>query len=112
MSDPWEVVYQALSNSHRRSTLRYLKETDSPTAFDDVVERLVDDGHVSSAPDELARARTKMYHVHLPKLCRANLAEWDGGTEIRPSGFLRRLPREILSPKLTAQAGKPQGADD
>lgn len=111
-SEQWEMVYKALASPYRRSTLRYLRTNSTPVTFDDVIDHLVDDGHVPSAPAEISRARTKLYHIHIPKLRDADLAEWDGSDYVRPSRLLQRLPSELLSPRLQSHTEPSRGSDD
>lgn len=112
MNTKWDSIYGALADPHRRSALYLLRDERCTLSLDEVVEHVIDDDDDLSEYDDEARLRTKMYHVHLPKLRDANLAEWDGDTGIRPHSLLYQLPPELLSPKLLAPTGRLTGADD
>jgi hypothetical protein len=74
------VAFDALSESHRRSIVRYLLDTDPPATLDDLAthvaarERRTSPAAVTAGERDEVAAR--LIHIHLPKLVAFGLIEW------------------------------------
>lgn len=73
-------VFDAFGHYRRRFVLRYLKQQPSPVALDRLAAAVTAwefDATEDFPAEEYGRVRATLHHVHLPKLARAGLADYD-----------------------------------
>jgi len=73
------LVYDALADERRRRVVHLLAEADAALTIEELTERMVGTGDDSTDdPDdgEIARLRTSLYHVHVPKLSDAGIVRF------------------------------------
>lgn len=72
-------MFSILSNQRRRYVLQSLGESQTPVAFDDLVDDVAEQEHdapISDIPAEAVdRVRLSLYHSHIPKLADVDLVE-------------------------------------
>jgi len=78
-SDVADSVYDALSNRHRRATLRFLGDRRQPATVSALVDALVESDRdaLDQSTEAREHLRIALTHSHLPKLADAGLVEWD-----------------------------------
>lgn len=99
-----DAVLEILSQRERRSILNYLVDSSEEVIpIDDVVEQIVQDEaeRMSELPNQ-DHLKLELHHIHLPKLTKAGLLEYDSRSEqIRYWGdeqvekWLKRINEEL-----------------
>ena len=95
------AIYDALSNRHRRATLRLLADRRQPETLSSLVDALVEADHDRQGRTTEARDwyRVALVHVHLPKLADSGLIEWDRErSTISHSSLVEELAQTTLRP--------------
>lgn len=84
--DNQDDLFAALSHTHRRVVLQYLRTTGTPVSLDDIVTKLVaweaDQSSSNESAADRATFEVSLPHVHLPKLADAGLIEYDAAEQI------------------------------
>jgi hypothetical protein len=89
-----DELFEMLSHEPRRRILVAVGR-DNPRDEDEIASKLAATEH-EGGPDTTELVKTKLYHVHLPKLDEAGFIDWD-----RESCHIRRGPRfEEIEPLL------------
>ncbi|WP_436909265.1 DUF7344 domain-containing protein [Halosimplex marinum] len=74
------LVYDALADERRRLVVRLLDDADAALTVEELAERMVErEGGGSGDPGneaDIARLRTSLYHVHVPKLSDAGVVRF------------------------------------
>ena len=70
---PADVLFDLLSDPHRRDALRYLLDRPDDVTIEDLSAKIATD---EDQPDE-RRLSIRLHHAHLPKLSAAGLVRYD-----------------------------------
>lgn len=78
-------VYEALSNRHRRATLRALRDGSGSLQMDDLAAELADglerDDDDAGREDRVQKLQVRLQHCHVPKLEATGLVTYDTAAE-------------------------------
>lgn len=87
-----DAVLRSIDDERRRQILRHLIDSDDEAVSVDELVVAMTDG-AAAAPERerqpADRTRTRLHHVHLPKLAQAGIVDYDAR-----SGFVRYRPDE------------------
>lgn len=109
LPDRWDRVYGALAEQCRRRILGHLQQAGGRAPVDEVVTALSSDGQTSSGQDEDA-LRVQLYHVHLPRLDRVGLVEWNRDeATVALTDWAAHVP--LFDPLPNGLVGTPLGRD-
>lgn len=75
-----DALFEVLSDKRRRFALQYLRNTETPTTFDELASALetweeADPEQTHGHSDSVA---SSLHHIHLPKMDEAAVLEYDG----------------------------------
>ena len=73
----FDVLFDALSNAHRRYVVAQLSRHDGELRVDELAERLAAWEAERGEPAAPDRVASMLHHVHLPKLADIGLVEYD-----------------------------------
>ena len=83
--DRQDELFEVLSHSVRRFTLRYLRAATTPVSLDELTTELVarrTDGNAPGSSDvSPASVQVSLVHNHLPKMAELGFVDYDGGNE-------------------------------
>ena len=99
-----DAVLDVLVNARRRAVLAAVLERSGWTDLDHLAELFTESGTREAGELDDEYLRSELYHVHLPKLEKAGIVDFDRNrVAVRPAGDEQRLEmcREILSESAT-----------
>lgn len=103
-------IFHLLQNERRRTTLRYLQDTEGVVDMRDIVEHVAaqeyDTDVRTLSSTERQRVYIALYQSHLPKLADSGVIEYD-----QSRGHVERTPlADALDPYLTDETGQSEAS--